>query len=45
MAAPAHGRVYQSEEYITTSIRADYPFALYFTARFCDKGFTISADG
>ena len=45
MAAPEHGKVYQSEGYVTTSIKAVYPSASFFTARFNDNGFTVNADG
>ena len=44
MAAPEHGKVYQNEDHITTSIKVDYPSA-FFTARFNENGFTINADG
>ena len=38
-------QVYQNPEFISASIKADYPHAKYFTARFSDNGFSVSADG
>ena len=37
--------LYQSENYVSASIIADYPHAKFFIAKFFDDGFIVSADG
>ena len=43
--ASADVQVYQNYDYVTASIKANYPQSKFFTARFTDNGFTVSADG
>ena len=38
-------QVYQSFEFVSASIKVDYPHAKYFTATFTENGFSVSADG
>ena len=38
-------QMYQGEDYVGASIKADYPHAKCFSAKFADDAFVISADG
>ena len=37
--------MYQSDNYVTTSIKAVQPYVEFYTAEFAENGFRVSADG
>ena len=37
--------MYQTDEYVITSIKAVQPYVKFYTAEFTENGFRVSADG
>ena len=43
--ASRNASMYQTDDLVSASIKADYPHAKYFSAKFSEHGFIVSAEG